>query len=460
VAGTQATRSGGRVVRLPERSRPTALVFLGLSIGNFLVLLDTSILNVALPEVQRSLGAGEAALPWAAVAYTITFAGLLLAAGAVADRFGARRVYVGSLAAFALMSLACAAAPTVTALIGGRVLLGATAACMVPSSIALLAGLYADAGARARAIGAWAALTSSGLLLGPILGGLLVGVGGWRLVFLVNPPVALLALVLNRGRPNPKPPLVRPLDLPGIGLSVVTLTALTLGLIQGGTSGWRDPLALGAVSASVVAAAALWSVERRVEHPVLPPVLFARRDLSASLLAAALATLVFYGILYTVTLWLQRERGLSPVLTGLSFVPMTLPMCVLPVFTGRLVARFGARRVILGGLSFDLLAGVLLLGVTSVHGSLLWVALSEVALVLASTTVIPAATADIAVNAPQPVAGAAQGALNAGRQAGSALGVALLGPLTVLSHAGVVLAVLSAATLALVATSGRRTAGG
>jgi len=280
-------------------------------------------------------------------------------------------------------------------------------------------------------------------------------VGGWRLVFLVNPPVALLALALNRGLANPKPPVVRPLDLPGIALSVVTLTALTLGLIEGGTSGWGHPLVLGALSASVIAAAALWAVERRVEHPVLPPVLFARRELSASLLAAALATLVFYGILYTVTLWLQRERGLSPVLTGLSFVPMTLPMCVLPVFTGRLVARFGARRVILGGLGFDLLAGVLLLGVTSAHGSLLWVALSEVALVLASTTVIPAATADVAVNAPQPVAGAAQGALNAGRQAGSALGVALLGPLTVLSHAGIVLAVLSAVTLALVATSRR-----
>lgn len=456
MSGTQATRPPGRVVALPERIRPSVATFAGLSVGNFLVLLDTSILNVALPDVQRSLGARESALPWAAVAYTITFAGLLLAAGAVADRFGARRVYRGSLVAFAVLSLACAAAPDLTALIGGRVLLGAAAACMVPSSIALLAGLYADAGARARAIGAWAALTSSGLLLGPILGGLLVAVGGWRLVFLVNPPVALLALGLARGLARARPPAVRPLDLPGIGLSVLTLAALTLGLIQGGTNGWGNPLAVVATTTAVLAAGALWAVERRVEHPVLPPELFARRDLSASLLAAALATLVFYGILYTLTLWLQRERGLSPVLTGLAFVPMTLPMCVLPVFTGRLVARFGARRVVLGGLGFDLLAGLLLLGVTSAHGSLLWVALSEVALVLASTTVIPAATAEVAVNAPQPVAGAAQGALNAGRQAGSALGVALLGPLTVLAHAGVVLAVLSAATLALVATSRRR----
>lgn len=454
MAGTQTTSDDRRVVDLTRR-RPSALVFAGLSIGNFLVLLDTSILNVALPDVQRSLGAGEAALPWAAVGYTITFAGLLLAAGAIADRFGARRAYLGSLVAFAVLSLTCAAAPGIGALITGRVLLGAAAACMVPSSIALLAGRYVDPGARARAIGTWAALTSSGLLLGPILGGLLVDLGGWRLVFLVNPPVALVALALNRRLVDARPAVVRPLDLPGIVLSVLALVGLTLGLIQGGTNGWGTPLAIVAVGAALVAGTALWAVERRAEHPVLPPALLARRDLSGSLVAAAVATLVFYGILYTVTLWLQRERGLSPLLTGLSFVPMTLPMCVLPIFTGRLVARFGARQVILAGLCFDLLAGLMLLGVTSDDGSLVWVALAEVALVLASTTVIPAATADVAVNAPQPVAGAAQGALNAGRQAGSALGVAILGPLTVLAHAGLVLAVLSAATVVLAAT-GRR----
>lgn len=441
-------------------ARPTSrLLFAGVSIGNFLVLLDTSILNVALPDVQRSLHASATALPWAAVAYTITFAGLLLAAGAVADRFGPHRVYAASLVAFAVLSLACAAAPSIGLLIAGRILLGAAAACMVPSSIALLAGLYADPGARARAVGVWAAVTSSGLLLGPILGGLLVTAGGWRWVFLVNPPVALLALWIGRRQGNARPAAVRPLDLPGIGCSIVVLTALTYGLIDGGTSGWDRPTPVIALGLALVAAITLRIVEGRVEHPVLPPALVRRRDLSGSIVAAAVATLVFYGILYTLTLWLQRERGLTPLETGLAFVPMTLPMCVLPIYTGKLVARLGARRVIFAGLCFDVVAGACLLGVTNAHGSLGWIVAAEIALVLASTTVIPAATADVAVNAPGEMAGAAQGALNAGRQAGSALGVAILGPLSALPTIGIVLVALSAVAVALaVAGQARRSA--
>ncbi|WP_206069895.1 MFS transporter [Knoellia koreensis] len=433
---------------------PSRRIFAGLSIGNFLVLLDTSILNVALPDVQRDLGSSSTALPWAAVAYTISFAGLLLAAGAVSDRFGARKVYAGALAAFAALSLACAAAPSIGALIGGRVLLGAAAACMVPSSVALLAGLFEHPGARARAIGVWAAVTSSGLLLGPMLGGLLVTAGGWRLVFLVNPSIAALALLLSRKLANPRPAQVRPLDLPGIALSVVALVALTYGLIDGGTNGWGRPIPWVSVAVAVLAGLALAVVERRVEHPVLPPSLVAHRDLDASIVAAAVATLVFYGVLYSLTLWLQGERGWTPLQTGLAFVPMTLPMCVLPIFAGRLVARFGARRVILVGLAFDVLAGALLLGATS-GASIGWVLAAQVPLVLASTTVIPAATADVAVHAPAEVAGAAQGALNAGRQAGSALGVAILGPLAALPHVGLVLVGISVLAV-LVAFAGRR----
>lgn len=457
---TKATNStshrplAGPTAEQTPAGRPSPRVFAGLAIGNFLVLLDTSILNVVLPDVQHDLGASSAALPWTVVAYTITFAGLLLAAGAVSDRFGARRVYLGAVAAFGALSLVCAAAPAVEALIVGRVLLGAAAACMVPASIALLAGLYADPSARARAIGTWAAVTSAGLLLGPVLGGLLVTAGGWRLVFLVNPPIAVLALLLARRVSGTRPPQARSLDLPGIVLSVFALTTATYGLIDGGTHGWGRAAPLLAVGVAVLFALALVVVERRAAHPVLPPALIARRDITGSIAAAAVATLVFYGVLYTLTLWLQRE--LSPLQTGLSFIPMTLPMCVLPIYAGRLVARFGARRVILVGLVLDVVAGAMLVGATSGGGALGWVIAAEVALVLASTSVIPAATADVAVNAPAELAGAAQGALNAGRQAGSALGVAVLGPLTALSHVGLVLVGISFAAVVVVMAVGRR----
>lgn len=436
---------------VPERAaaRHARVAFLGVCVGNFLVLLDTSILNVALPDVRDSLNAEQSQLPWTLVAYTIVFAGLLLAAGAVADRFGARRLYRGSLALFAAMSLLCAAAPTIGWLIAGRALLGVAAAGMVPSSLALLAGLYPDAAQRGRAIGTWAAVTSSGLLAGPLLGGLLVTAGGWRLVFLVNPPIALVSFVLARRFANTVPPKVRPLDVPGIALSIVVLAGLTFGFIDGGTNGWGRIAPIAAVAGSALALAALVFVERQVKHPVLPTALVRNPAVRIDVLAAASATLVFYGILFSLTLWYESERGLTPLQIGLAFVPMTLPMCVLPMVTGRLLARFGAPRLITFGLTCDVLAGVLI-SFVGVDSPLVWIVVAEIALVLASTTVIPAATAHVAITAPQAYAGSAQGALNAGRQAGSALGVAILGPLASSLHSvGVTLAGLSLIVLAL-----------
>ncbi len=434
----------------PGRSvdRRRLVTFLGISAGNFLVLLDTSILNVALPDVQHDLGANGTLLPWASVAYTVVFAGVLLASGAVSDRFGAARLYRYSLIAFAVLSLLCAAAPNIGLLIGGRALLGIAAAGMVPSSLALLVGMYPEPAVRAKMIGTWAAVTSSGLLAGPLLGGLLVTLGGWRLVFLVNPPIAALSLVLVLGLVNVVPPKIRPLDRPGVTLSIVLLGFLTFGLIDGGTNGWARPAPVVSLALAVLALIALVLVERRAEHPVLPPALLARAQVRLDILAATAATLVFYGMLFMLTLWYQRERGFSALDTGLAFVPMTLPMCVLPMVTGRLIATFGARRLIIFGLTCDVFAGLLLMGV-GVDSSLVWIVVAEIALVLASTTAIPAATADMSVAAPKEYAASAQGALNASRQAGSALGVAVLGPLTSLRTAGAILAALALVAVAL-----------
>lgn len=429
----------------PSRRRHF-LAFLGVAAGNFLVLLDTSILNVALPDVQRDLHVGDTLLPWASVAYIVVFAGLLLASGAVSDRFGARRLYRSSLICFALLSLLCAAAPNIGVLVGGRALLGVAAAGMVPSSLALLAGMYPDPSARAKAIGTWAAITSSGLLAGPLLGGALVTFGGWRLVFLVNPPIAAVSFLLLGGVANVVPPRVRPLDRPGVTLTIVVLALLTFGFIDGGTNGWERPTPIITIATAALAVLALVQVEHRAEHPVLPPGLLALPQVRLDIVAATAATLVFYGMLFTLTLWYQRERGLSALDTGLAFVPMTLPMCVLPMVTGRLIASFGARRLIIFGLTCDVLAGILLAGV-GVDSPLLWTIVAEIALVLASTTAIPAAIADMSVAAPPEYAASAQGALNASRQAGAALGVAVLGPLTSLHTAGIILAGLALAAL-------------
>jgi DHA2 family methylenomycin A resistance protein-like MFS transporter len=423
--------------------------------GNLLVLLDTSILNVAVPDLQRSLHPAAAALPWAVDAYTVVFAGLLLAAGVLADRWGAHRVYRAALAAFAVLSALCAAAPEIGTLIVGRALLGIAGAGLVPASLALLIALNPDPARRTRAIGAWAAVGGVGAAGGPVLGGLLVELGGWRLVFLAAPPIALAALALSRHLPVPPRQAPRPLDRAGLLLSTGALGALTFGLVESGVSGWGSPLALVPLALAVAAFAALTAVERRAAAPVLPPSLLGRPRVRASLIAGAVACFAFYGGLYLVALWLQHTYRLSPLDAGLASLPMTLPVCVMPFLTGRLVARHGARPALLAGMAAGVLAGLLLLPATGHRPPLALLMAAELALALTATLAIPSAAAEMAAATPAELAGTGQGALNGIRQAGSALGVAVLGTLGSLSTAGAVLLVAGVLAVLLV---GRETA--
>ena len=437
-----------------QRSAHTRGRFLGITAGNFMVLLDASILNVALPNVRHDLHTTAAALPWTVDAYTVVFAGLLLASGSLADRWGPRRVYRCALIAFAVISALCAAAPDVGSLIAGRALLGAAAAGLVPASLALLAALYPDPRKRSAAIGTWAAISSAGLVAGPVLGGALVAAGGWRLVFLVNPPIALAALAGTRALSTHRGQQARRIDAAGLVLSIIGLGSLTFGLIDGGTSGWARPAPLIAVAVALAAVGMLAVAERRAAAPVLPPSLLKMGRVSADLVAGGVASLVFYGVLFAVNLWLQTERGLTPLQTGLFFLPMTLPMCIMPMFAGRLVGRFGARPVILAGLGADVVSGVFL-AFAGRHAPLGWIIAAEVALVLGSTLAIPGATADVAMAAPKQFAATGQGALNACRQAGAALGVALLGTMATLRASGLLLGVAAVLAVIVVAATHR-----
>lgn len=445
---TAPTIAGGRGL-----SRRTA--FVGLTVGNFLVLLDASILNVALPDVRLRLHASAAALPWTVDAYTVVFAGLMLASGAVADRWGARRVYRTALAAFAFFSVLCASAPNAGTLIGARALLGGAAAGLVPASIALLAGLYADPRARSKAIGAWAGLCCLGLVAGPVLGGALVALGGWRLVFLVNPPIALAAWGVARGLDGSAAAhRERGFDGAGLVLSTAGLGALTYGLVAAGTSGWTRAEPLASLGIAAVCFLALALAERRAAEPVLPPELLRLGRVRGDLIAAVAANFVFYGLLFSLTLWLENERGLSPVMTGVAFLPMMLPMCVLPLLTGRLVHRFGARPLILVSLAADIAVGGIL-ALVGPHSPLAVVIAAQVVMAVGTTLAIPGITADMAVATPRRFAATGQGALNAARQAGSALGVALLGTLGTVHATGLVMGAGAAVALVLVAVATR-----
>ncbi|MBF9070772.1 MFS transporter [Streptacidiphilus fuscans] len=437
----------------PEKPR-TAIRFGTVVVGNFMVLMDASILNVALPSVRHDLHASAGSLPWTVDAYTVVFAGLMLASGSVADRWGPRRVYRTSLAVFGVISLLCAGATATGMLIAGRALLGVAAAGLVPASLALLAGLYPDPSRRARAVGSWAALSGLGLVAGPVVGGALVALGGWKLVFLVNPPIAFAAFFAARVFHTDKPANHRPVDGWGLLLSILGLGALTFGLVDAGVSGWGRPVPAVSIGLSVVAFAALFLVERRVAFPALPPTLLAMTRVRSDLVAGGVASLIFYGLLFSMTQWMVNERHLSPFQAGLAFLPMTLPLAVLPIFTGRLVARIGTRPLIFFGITAGGLSGAILAG-AGAHASFALIVVAQVVLAFASATAIPAATADLSMAAPKDLAATAQGALNASRQAGSALGVAVLGTLATMHDIGLAVTAFAVVTLVVVVLTHR-----
>ncbi|HEX4817896.1 MAG TPA: MFS transporter [Nonomuraea sp.] len=398
---------------------------LGFSLAYFLVMLDTTVLTIALPDLRDSLGGSLAGQQWAVNAYTVAFAAALLTGGAVADRYGAARVFKLGVAGFGAISLLCAAAPDLGVLAGLRALLGVAGALCTGGSLGLLAEQFPEPAARARATGLWAALTGSALAAGPLLGGLLVDLSGWRAVFLVNPPLALLSLLAMRRVHSPRG--ARRIDWRVQAVACAFLGLLAEALIGG------SPFA-GLLAAAALAA--LVAADRRSHAPALPGGLLAATW--PELLAGTVATFAFSGALFVLTLLFQDTRHLTPMAAGLAFLPLTLPMAVNPLLTGRLVARHGPRPPILGGLAL-IAAGLAGLALTAVPWP--WL----VVLGLGLSFVLPALVAAMAGSAPQGTAGAAGGVLNAFRQVGATLGVAVMG---VIGHPLLTAAALTAATCA------------
>jgi DHA2 family methylenomycin A resistance protein-like MFS transporter len=425
--------------------------FFGITIGLLLVNFDATVLNVALPRIGADLHSSAAALPWTADSYTVVVSGLLLAAGALADRLGSRRVFRGALLTFAVFSVLCALAPNAGTLIAGRALLGVSAAGLMPASLALLRVLYPDPARRVRAVGSWAAVTTLGLSAGPALGGLLLALdspGAWRLIFLVNPPFALLGFRLIRGIGEPERGPRHAVDTAGLLLSIAGLGAATFGLIESGSAGWTNPFVLGAFAVSVLAFGALAVVERRATSPALPPVLFSLSRVRTALGSALVTNFLWYGLWFLLAIWLQTVRHLSPLETGLFFVPAALPCSMVPPFTARAVTRFGARRVQVTGFALYALAASVFVVVGS--RAPLWVyVVGALMFSLAAVQVVPAVTSEISIAAPERYAATGQGALYASRQAGSALGVAMVSAVGVTNLRGGAVALLIGAVLAL-----------
>jgi DHA2 family methylenomycin A resistance protein-like MFS transporter len=381
-------------------------------LGFALIQLDATIVNVALPTVQHDLGGSTAALQWILNGYTVALAAVLLTAGSIADRIGARRVFLAGLAIFAVGSAACAAAPGVGLLVAARVLQGLGAAALLPTSLALIVHQFPGREARARALGVWGGIASLGLTAGPVLGGVIAQYMSWRVIFIVNVPAVLLTwrLVVQSVTETPKRDRA-PLDVAGLVLGIVALAGLVAGFID---LGRPELLAIG-----IVGAIALCAVELRGTHPMIPPTLFRERAFSAGTGVGLIFNFCLYGTLLCLSLLLQQVRHASVLHAGLELLPMTLVVGVGAVCSGRLTARFGSRLPMVAGLSCGALGALVLATTGSVLPGSMLLGLCSLAM--------PAMTAVVVGAAPDDRAGLASGVLNASRQSGGALGVAVLG---------------------------------
>jgi DHA2 family methylenomycin A resistance protein-like MFS transporter len=428
----------------PKQRLPLALLVI--CVGYFLVILDAMVVNVALPAIGHELHAGVAGLQWVVDAYTLSFAGLLLAGGALAERLGGRPVFLAGLATFALASAACGLAPSLPFLVGARLVQGAAAALLVPSSLVLLQAAYPNREARSRAFGIWGAIAGIGAASGPIVGGLLVTAWSWRGVFFINLPFAVAALVLA-GRAIPVTPRrARALDLPGQLLAVAGLALLTAALVEAGRLGWGASEVLAGFALAVVTLIAFVAAERRSRDPMLPLSLFGRPEFRSGAAVGLLINFGLYGQLFVLSLYFQDLRGYSALRTGLALLPEAALLIVASALSGRIMARTGPRKPMLAGL---LIGGAGLLGVATAgpHTEYLLLVAPMAATGFGMALTMPAATAAVMEAAPPDRGGIASGVINAARQAGTVLGVALLGTLVSTRsgfagglHAGIVVA--------------------
>ncbi|MGH3177515.1 MAG: MFS transporter, partial [Streptosporangiaceae bacterium] len=363
---------------------------------------------------------------WVVDGYTLMFAALLLWSGALTDRAGARRVFAVGVALFAVASAACGLAPSLGVLVLSRFVQGSAAAVMMPASMALIGQAYPDHRQRARAVATWAmggAIASSS---GPVLGGVLTLVS-WRLIFLVNLPVAAGALFLLR-RVGPSSRRAATFDWVGQATAVAAMAALTYGAIEAGGTGFGSGRVLAAFALAGVAGTAFVVAQARVRHPMVPLELFRARNVTASVAVGFAFVVGYYGLPFVMSLYLQGLRGLSPLVTGAAFLPMMLTGAALTPCSPRLAGWLGPRCLIAGGLLL-MTTGLAVIAVLPASAPVWTLAGLMVLTGLAGQLVMPPVTAVLLDSIPAHRAGVASGVFNTSRQVGGALAVAVFGAL-------------------------------
>jgi MFS transporter, DHA2 family, methylenomycin A resistance protein len=411
---------------VPSRLPAPAATLIVATLGFLMITLDAVVVNVALPTLHHELGGGISALQWVVDGYTLMFAALLLTAGGLSDRVGAGRAFTIGLAVFLGASLACGLAPNLAVLVGARFVQGSAAALMTPSSTALIRHAYDDAAKRARAVAIWAMGGAVASSSGPVLGGVLTTLN-WRLIFLLNLPIGLVALVLLRNTARTAPRSA-PIDWVGQTTAIVAMAGLTYGAIETGSTGFTSPRVLSSFVVALAAAVAFVISQARMRYPMLPLQLFRNRAVRLSVVIGFAFMVGYYGLPFVFSLYFQQQRGFSALATGALFLPMMLIGAVLTPFSARFVERVGPMRPIIGGL-LVMAAGLILLGILPSSAPVALLSALMILVGVGGPLVMPPTTAVLLNHVHGHTSGIASGVFNTSRQVGGALAVAVFGSL-------------------------------
>ncbi|UTM56619.1 MFS transporter [Photobacterium sp. CCB-ST2H9] len=396
-------------------------------LGTFLATLDISIVNVALPTLQSALHADLAGLQWVVNIYAIALSAVMLSAGPLGDRYGHKRVWLGSVLLFVIGSLACAAAGRLETLLWGRAIQGVAGALLIPGAMPILTHAFTEPHQRARAIGGWSAFSALALISGPLAGGLLVEHFGWESVFLVNVPFGIVAFMLGAwGIPERKHPELAAFDPAGQVLSMLWLGMLSYGLIKIGEQGALSDDVLVSLSIALAGFCAFIWVERRVRRSLLPVRLFRNRSLALANTASFVLGFSSYSSLFFLSLFLQQAQGYSPAQTGWQMMSEFSVMAVASLMFGRLAARFSLQLLMVAGYTCVGVALCVMVSFTP-FTSFGVIAVTFALLGLGTGLSVPATGMMVMGGAPPESAGIASATMNALRQTGMTMGIALLG---------------------------------
>jgi EmrB/QacA subfamily drug resistance transporter len=405
----------------------------------FMVGLDITAVNVALPSIGDELDASLSWLQWTVSAYTLVMASLLLFSGSMADRFGRKRTLIVGLSVFSIASLLCSLAPTVELLVVFRVLQGVGASMLNPVAMSIITNTFTDPRERAQAVGIWGAVFGASMALGPILGGALVSSVGWAWIFLINIPLGLAAIALTlRFVPESKAPRPRRFDPVGQLLVIVLLASVTYGIIEAPNAGWTSPTILAAFGAAGLALFGLLRYEPRRTEPLIDLRFFRSIPFSSSIALSVAAFASFGGFLFLNTLYLQDVRGLSPVQAGITIVPIALMTMIISPISGRMVGRSGPRKPLLIAGITSTLACLMLVDIGP-STSTAWLIAAYVIFGIGFGFVNAPITNAAVSGMPRAQAGVAAALATTSRQFGQAIGVAIIGAV-VASGAGAGLA--------------------